>query len=453
MKSHAGRISKRFPLMLLVLLAAGCDSGKKQTAAPPLDRSAQAAPQPVNVTVVPVATRTVERTIPVVGTLYGFEQVTISPKIEGRVARLLFDLGDRVPGEALLAELEDVDYRLALEQAERALDQELARLGLNRLPGPDFDPETNPTIVSARLLLENARQQFERQQKLVAERAGSAESFQRAETELKVAESSLIQARLQVQATLAAVRQREAGVAAARQKLADTRVAAPPIEPLRLSPGGELLATTDLSYVIAERMVSVGEMVRAFPTTPIFRLVIDDLLKFKATVPERYSSQISVGQEVRLSVEAWPNEFFPGRVSRINPTVEVKSRTFQIEVTLLNRDHRLKQGGFAKADVVIAATAEAQVLPLETLVRFAGVTKVFRIREGKSEEVLVSLGARGPDWFEVIGELRPGELVVTSGQTRLANGTPVSVRDAATDGASVTAPTTAPTTDPTASTK
>lgn len=417
-------------LLAFLLLSGivGCESKRQSEAGHEPAENQVTEAEPVTVTTVPVAVRAVERAIPVVGTLKGFEEVTISPKIEGRVSRLYFDVGDRVASEAILAELEDVDYRLAVEQAERTLEQELARLGLTELPGPDYDPEANPTIVSARLLQENAQQQYERQQKLFAERASSAESFQRAETDLKVAEAALIQARLQVQATAATVRQRLAAVEAARQKLSDTRVAAPRIEPLKLSTSGPLLPASELSYVVAERMVSVGEMVRAFPTTPIYQLVLDDLLKFKATVPERYVSQIIVGQEVRLTVEAWQGEKFPGSVSRINPTVDVQNRTFEIEVTLLNRDHRLKPGGFAKAEVVTAPSAQALVLPLEALVRFAGVTKVFRIREGRAEEVLVKLGSRGPDWFEVLGELQAGDQIVTSGQTRLANGTPVSIR-------------------------
>ncbi len=311
----------------------------------------------------------------------------------------------------------------------RLNEQELARLGITELPGPNFDIEANPTVVSARLLQENARQQYERQEKLFAERASSAEAFQRAETELKVAEAALIQARLQVQATLAAVRQRQAAVELADQKLLDTRVAAPRIEPLRILPETAPIPTADLTYVVAERMVSVGEMVRAFPTTPIYRLVLDDLLKFKATIPERYVSQVNVGQEVRLSVEAWPEESFPGQISRINPTVDIQNRTFEIEVTVVNREHRLMHGGFAKAEIVVSVASEARILPLESLVRFAGVTKVFRIRNGQAEEVLVRLGTRGPDWFEALGDLQTGDLVVTSGQSRLANGTPVSIRD------------------------
>ena len=429
MNSHFARLSTL--LLLAVLL--GCGTEKKTPVATPQEQAAANAAQPVSVTIVSVTTRKVERTIPVVGTLYGFEQVTISPKIEGRVAQLFFDLGDRVPSEGVLAELEDVDYRLAVEQAERALEQELARLGLSELPGPDFDPETNPAIVSARLLQENAKQQYERQQKLFAERASSAETFQRAETELKVADATLTQARLQIRATLATVRQRHSAVEAARQKLSDTRVAAPRIEPLKMTAESQPIAASDLSYVVAERMVSVGEMVRAFPTTPIYRLVLDDLLKFKATIPERYVSQLKTGQDVRLTVEAWPGETFAGRVSRINPTVNVLNRTFEIEVTIPNREHRLKHGGFANAEVVIATTDEARILPLEALVRFAGVNKVFRVREGKAEEVLVKLGSRGPDWFEVLGDLNEGDQVVTSGQTRLANGTPVAIRKEAVD--------------------
>ncbi len=427
--------------LLLSLAGSGCDSSRRAADSgggetPEVEPS----PQPVSVTVVPVSTRPVERTIPVVGTLYGFEQVTISPKIEGRVAKLYFDVGDRVSSEAILVDLEDIDYRLAREQAERSLEQELARLGIAELPGADFDIEANPTVVSARLLQENARQQYERQEKLYAERASSAEAFQRAETELKVAESTLIQARLQVQATLAAVRQRQAAVEAAEQKLLDTRVLAPRIEPLRILPDTEPIPASQLSYVVAERMVSVGEMVRAFPTTPIYRLVLDDLLKFKATVPERFVSQLKVGQAARLTVEAWPGESFPGQISRINPTVDIQNRTFEIEVTVINREHRLKHGGFAKADIVVNSEAEALVLPLEALVRFAGVTKVFRIRNGQAEEVLVQLGARGADWFEALGDLQPGDQVVTSGQSRLANGTLVNIRESAAEPDRLTQP-------------
>ena len=88
------------------------------------------APKAVPVTVAPLEHRTVERTVDVVGSLRGWEQVTVGSKRTGRVARVLHDMGDRVrPGEPLV-ELETVDAKLACDQAQSRYLGELVKLGL-----------------------------------------------------------------------------------------------------------------------------------------------------------------------------------------------------------------------------------------------------------------------------------------------------------------------------------
>ena len=78
------------------------------------------------VTVAAIERKTVERTVEVVGTLKGWEEVTIGAKKTGRVVKILNDMGDRVdPGQPLVY-LEDIDARLAVEQAERKLVADLA---------------------------------------------------------------------------------------------------------------------------------------------------------------------------------------------------------------------------------------------------------------------------------------------------------------------------------------
>jgi RND family efflux transporter MFP subunit len=378
--------------------------------------------RPVSVTVAPVQIRPVERHISVVGTLYGFEHFTISPKVEGRVETIRVDVGDRVPPRATLLELDATDYRLAVEEAQRALEQELAKLGVQQVPNESFDVESNPGVVRARLLLENAQQQFDRQKKLVSSNASSAQAYEKAETDLKVAQAALQQARLDIQATLAAVRHKQAVLEQARQKLAETQVVAPRFDP------GPSFPSQDVKYVVVKRMVSIGEMVRAFPSTPVLELVLDDLLKFRATVPERFGSQVREGQVVTLRVDAWPDDLFPARLSRVNPAVDPQSRTFEIEALVPNFDHRLKHGGFAKAAIITQASDDALTVPLESLVNFAGVTKVFRIRDGQAEEVVIKTGARGDGWVEALGSLQPQDLVATSGQSRLSNGSLVELR-------------------------
>src|SRR5207237_3172 len=78
--------------------------------------------------------RTVERTVEVVGTLKGWEDVTVGSKRPGRVAKVLHDMGDRVKPREPLVELETVDAELAVLEAEKRLAAELARIGLTELP-------------------------------------------------------------------------------------------------------------------------------------------------------------------------------------------------------------------------------------------------------------------------------------------------------------------------------
>ena len=398
--------------------AAGC--GKKPASAPDVGESESL--KPVTVTVAPAAMRRVERVIDVVGTLHGFEVVTITPKVEGRVRSMRFEIGDRVAAGSELMTLEDEDYRLAVAEANRAVELEEARLGATSTPDEAFDIESLPSVSRASLLVENSRRRLARQKSLLDRQASTEDAYDQAETDLRVASETLSQARLEAKTILATIRHRQAVLALAEQKLSESHVSAPAFDP---GPewGGE-----SPTYVVSRRFVSQGEMVRSFPSTPVYELVLDGLLKFQATVPERYAGAIEKGQSVTLRVDAYPDEVFSGRITRANPTVDPESRAFEIEALVRNADHRLRHGGFAKGGIVVRADDQAIAAPLEAIVTFAGVTKVFRARDGLAEEVEVELGVQGTDWVELIGPIKAGDSLVTSGQTKLAEGTPLEIR-------------------------
>ena len=89
-------------------------------------------------------------------------------------------------------------------------------------------------------------------------------------------------------------------------------------------------------------------------------------------------------------------------------------------------------GSFAKTSIVVGEDPHAAVVPLEALVSFAGVTKIFLIENGKARDVPVVLGVQGETWVEIATpKLVPGTRVVTSGQSAIAAGTPVAERAAA----------------------
>jgi len=453
-RSAAGRLARRFPgsrsallLLLLTLLAIGCGSRPTPADRPAPSTEATAVKSdgtsmatsteaaPVMVTVATAERRPVERKIAVVGTLRGLEVVTVTPRVEGRVVAVHAEVGSRVPPGELLLELDPTDYQLAVNEAQRSVDQELARLDVTEPPGDDFDIEQLPTVERSRLILENSQRQFERQKSLLATNAGARQAYEQAETDLKVAEAGVRQARLEARTALATLGHRLAVLAGAEERLSETRVVAPPLSLAVPEAGTPEAATPQANFVVAQRLVSVGEMVRAFPSTPVFELVVDDVLKVAVMVPERYLALMRMGLEVELRVDAYPGETFRGTVTRIEPTINPQSRAFKVEARVLNADHRLRHGGFAKADVIVSRSAEAITVPVVAVTRFAGVSKVFRVRGDKAEEVEVQMGTQGADWVESIGGLAAGDLIVTSGQSRLAQGTLVRMQPNAPAGA------------------
>ncbi len=223
------------------------------------------------------------------------------------------------------------------------------------------------------------------------------------------------------------------------QKVQDTRVTAPYPHDARPQDWGMFsLPGVPVEYVVSQRSVTEGEYVRATPgsAATLFKLVIDRPLKLQATVPERHRAEARVGQDAEFEVEAYPGQKFRGKVSRVNPSVDRASRTFQFEVLVPNEDRRLGAGSFVKGEVLTHVDPTARTVPEESLVSFAGVTKVFVVRDGRAHEVQVRTGVAldvpgggGPrGWVEVEGDLRCGDAVVTSGQSQLAEGTPVRVR-------------------------
>jgi|GEM_PF-218107 len=410
----------------------GAEGGAGKTAAHGGKKAEPPQAKPVAITVGNATARPIQRIVRVVGSLYGQEELTITPKVEGKITKIWVDLGDRVkPGDPLL-EIDETDYRLAVTEAERALELELAKLGLKELPAKDkFDVNQLPMVVKAAFLEKNSQTRKERLSRLSGGFVSSQEERDQAETDHRVAKANYQQSLLEAMTTLAAAEHRKAILDSAKQKLKDTKVLAPFPE---MAPHGNKV----VEYGVTQRMASLGELLKSSPgtTMQVFKLVIDDPLKLQATVPERHLAEVKVGQTVQLEVESYRNEIFKGRVVRVNPMVDRNNRTFQIEVEIPNDGKRLHAGSFAKASILTQIDGQALTVPEDALINFAGVAKVFAVRDGKAIDVPVTAGVRlvvkenGKEaaWVEVKGDLKLGEEVVTSGQSRLSDHRAVRLR-------------------------
>ena len=390
---------------------------------------------PVAITVEEVTPRMVQRSVSVVGSLYGQEEIVIRPKVGGRVAELLHEIGDRVCTGDVLLRVERTEYELAVAEAQRSLELELTKLGLKELPGDDFDSAQLPSIIRARVEEQNALSRLNRVRELSKRQVLSGEELETAETNFTVARVNSQQMRLDAQSMLATAHHRQATLNTALQRLAETAIIVPGSGAKRTGS-----APFRQEYVVADRNAAVGEMISTTPGNDpgIFKLVIDHPLKLVTTLPERHRSEIRIGQPVELHVEYSPGITFPGTVARINPVVDRASRTFEVEIAVPNDDRRLSPGSFVRAIVSTHVDEHAPTVPEQALVTMAGVTKVFVVRDGTVHEVQVRpqghvtvAGARySESWVEIDGNLPAQSKVVTSGFSQLSDGSPVRIRQA-----------------------
>jgi multidrug efflux pump subunit AcrA (membrane-fusion protein) len=427
LQSKPMRRSRQFvTLAIMTALAVATGSGCDRDAA--AKRAEERAADPIAVTVAPSVVAPVQRSVEVTGTLFGDEEATVSAKVPGRIVAVLRDVGDRTAAGEPLAQIDKTDYELAVAQKQMAMQASLAKLGLAEMPDDSFDLNKVPTVERARLQTANAEQKLNRAQKIFQQDPPgiSEQDFADLKTTFEVAKSNYEVELLTARSLLADARAARSDLRLESQRLLDTTVRAP-----------EAVATTQATqaphapqklgleqYAVASRLVSIGEYVRE--GTPLFRLVADDPVKYRAQVPEKFLSQVKAAQQVRVQVAAYP-EIFQGAVSRISPAVDRTSRTFEVEMLLPNPTGKLQPGSFATGNILTRVEETVTLVPASALVTFAGVTKVFTVENGKAVEKKIETGQRAGDNIEIISGLSGPVPVVIQGKNRLATGTPVTV--------------------------
>jgi RND family efflux transporter MFP subunit len=345
------------------------------------------------------------RSVTVSGTLAAEEQVTLSFKVTGRVEDLRVDLGSIVHKGDLLARLSPTDFELRLKQADAALQQARARLGLDTTGEDDsIDPNQTALVRQARAALTEAKRQRERIATFVERGISAKADLEAADSALEIADGRHQDALEEVRNRQGLLAQRRSELALARQQLDDTLLRSP------------------IDGVIREREVFPGEYRAA--GTPIVTVVKQHPLRLQLAVPERAATSLRVGQAVRVMVEG-DQTVYEGRVSRVSPSIAEGTRTLPIEAEIPNQAGTLRPGTFAKAEVV-TNEALALVVPQSALVVFAGVEKVLVAKDGKAQERRVRTGLRVGDRVELIDGVAAGDLVILA-PGGLADGSPVTI--------------------------
>lgn len=149
------------------------------------------------------------------------------------------------------------------------------------------------------------------------------------------------------------------------------------------------------------------------------------LIDFK--IPEKNLHDIGVGQNAEVKFEGFPNEIFRGTVDAIDATVDPLSHSIAVRASVPNPDGRLRSGLFANISLIVGEKSEALLVPEAALGRRGNIEFIWVVENQKAFQRGVLTGTRENSKVEIIGGVRPDEIVVTSGQIKLSEGTPVKI--------------------------
>src|SRR5256884_3152403 len=212
-------------LLLLTAILSACKSDYPSSgkAASPDSKSA---PRPVKTA--KVIEMPIGETVTVNGTLAAYDHTTVSVKVPGRLQTISIDLGSVVHKGQVVAQLEQQDYKLRVEQSEAALAQARARLGLSPDGKDDrVSAEETGTVRQAKAVLEDAKLKRDRSAKLVQQGVIPRAEFDTVDSEYKVALSRYQDGLEEIRNRQGLLAPRRSELALAEQQLADTIIYAP----------------------------------------------------------------------------------------------------------------------------------------------------------------------------------------------------------------------------------
>jgi membrane fusion protein (multidrug efflux system) len=239
-------------------------------------------------------------------------------------------------------------------------------------------------LEEAEASLKLSRLTFERARELLEERLISHQEYDQAASKLAVDEAT---------------------VAGRRRQLKEARVYAP------------------FGGIVGARQISPGQLVDR--ATTLTWLVDLDPVKVEFNVPERFLSQVQVGQTLEVSVAAWPGRRFRGKVFFVAPFVEPVTRTVLVKAEIPNTDRALKPGMFASLDLTLQVRDNAVVIPEAGLSQILDQDRAMVMIVAADETVAVKsvrVGMRMPGLVEILEGLNGDERVIVEGIQKIAPG-------------------------------
>ncbi|MFZ5652743.1 MAG: efflux RND transporter periplasmic adaptor subunit [Bacillota bacterium] len=375
-------------VLSLTVTAAGC--GKKEA-------PVQAEARVQTVSVFKVAKSDMTNKLTIGGKISPMEEIKVVPKSPGKVARVNCDVGQAVAAGAVLIELENSDIQARLDSARAALAVSEANL-----------EKARAQLEKNRIQVDDAKRNFERRKALFDAGAASQSDFEAARSGYETAQKDYDINAAGLASSQASVDQSRASLRQAEVDLENSLVRSP------------------ISGLVASRSVNAGEFITN--STPAVVVVNIDSVEVSASLAEDEINHVKLGQEVNVSITAASPAPFKGKVSKVSPAADAKSKTYPVWVSIPNPQKVLKPGMFAEIQLATVKRQGVLAVPADAVLERNGHNVVFVAEGEKAVEKKVKVGLAGDGKKEITEGLAEGESLIVTGLQGLRNGAPVKVQ-------------------------
>ena len=285
----------------------------------------------------------------------------VSFKVQGRIVALPVEEGQQVEQGALLARLEDADFKQKVRIDETAVDVRQSDLALTLAGTREQEIKASQqAVIDAQADLQQKRLDNDRAQQLFAKDEIAAQDRDQAATALKRTEATFQAAQQRYNEAVEGSRKEDIAIARANLAEADAN--------LGLSRIDESYTTlrAPSAGVITVREAELGEVVE--PGSPVVTLADLDHVWLRAYIAETDLGRIHWGQEAAVTTDTYPGKQYRGRISFISPDAEFTPKSVQtsqervtlvyrIKIDIDNPDHELKPGMPADANLQLAVAS------------------------------------------------------------------------------------------------
>lgn len=361
-------------LVSLFLLLAGCSSEEKANAGKPENGG--------KVAVVRVAGATIPDALTAVGTVRASDTAQLAPQIMGTVVAVRVREGDFVKAGQVLVSIDPAQSRAALEGAQAA------------------QAASEHQLAAAQTQQRLAEETLARYDKLFERKSVSPQEYDEVKARAQAASAA-------AEAAQAGQSQAKAGVAKAQSGFTYTSIRAP------------------FNGVVTERHVDPGAL--ASPGVPVMTVESSGRFRLEATVDEANLRFVKLGAGVPVSLDAYPDESFTGKVTQIVPAADPSSRTFLVKIEL-PAAKVVRSGLFGRAQFA-RGERTAILIPKSAVVPRGALSGVFAVGPDKIATLrYITVGNAVGDRVEVLSGISPNEVVISSPGDRELGGKKVEVQ-------------------------